>query len=179
MATQWTRLTEWDERKRQMRNSARKSAPAPANRASGVAKKRSTYSLFEQVGHVLRRAHQRASSIFSAEMAALELTPLQYAALWQIGDCGETSQNELGRQTAMDPATMHGVMGRLRERALVTSRADPTDGRRSLISLTPAGKKLVAAAIPVGRHISAQTLEPLTAAEQKQLLALLAKISGD
>lgn len=149
------------------------------NAAQKTARSAGDYSLSEQVGHLLRRAHQRASSIFTTEMAALELTPLQYAALWQIGDCAEASQNELGRRIAMDPATMHGVMGRLRERALVNTRPDPSDGRRSLISLTPAGKKLVNSAVPVGRHISERTLDPLTVTEQKQLLTLLAKISGD
>ena len=81
------------------------------------------YVLEDQIGHLLRRAHQRASAIFMARFAALQLTPTQYAALVKIRDEGEVSQNRLGRLTAMDPATMKGVIERLERRGL--ARQDP------------------------------------------------------
>src|SRR5258706_7443725 len=119
------------------------------------------YVLEEQIGHLLRRAHQRATAMFQEAMGDLGLTPTQYAALVKVGEVGETSQNHLGRLTAMDPATSQGVIRRLEAQGLVALRADPTDRRRTLLSLNAAGKRLVPAAIARGRAITAHTLGPL------------------
>ena len=64
------------------------------------------------------------------------LTPTQFSALVKLLEVGECSQNELGRKTAMDVATIKGVVDRLRQRDLVVVRPDPADKRRSLISLS-------------------------------------------
>ena len=71
------------------------------------------YVLEDQVGHLLRRAHQRHAAIFLENIGAGQLTPLQFAALVKLRDIGEVSQNHLGRLTAMDAATMQGVIRRL------------------------------------------------------------------
>lgn len=135
------------------------------------------YRLDDQVGHVLRRAHQRASAIFQAHIDDPNVTPTQFAALVKLHDEGQLSQNHLGRLTAMDRATIQGVIRRLVGRALIAAEADPGDKRRTLLRLTDAGEALVGRLIPGGRAVSAVTLEPLTAAERKALLALLRKIT--
>ena len=61
-----------------------------------------------------------------ARFAVHGLTPTQFAALAKISDENEVSQNQLGRLTAMDPATMKGVIDRLRGRSLIVSKPDPT-----------------------------------------------------
>jgi DNA-binding MarR family transcriptional regulator len=135
-----------------------------------------TYVLEDQVGHLLRRAHQRATAIFTAELGeAFQITPTQYAALVKLHKLGEQSQNQLGRLTAMDRATIQGVIRRLEERQLIERSGDPGDRRRSSLRLTPSGETLVAAMIPNGIRVSAVTLEPLDDAERKTFLALLRK----
>jgi DNA-binding MarR family transcriptional regulator len=134
------------------------------------------YVLEDQIGHLLRRAHQRASAIFQ-EIMTEGLTPPQFAALVKIRDFGTVSQNRLGRAVAMDPATSQGVTQRLLAKNLITRTDDPEDRRRTLLSLTPEGEAVVGRLIPLGKKVTAETLEPLTADEQKQFLALLAKIT--
>ena len=134
------------------------------------------YELEEQIGHILRRVHQRASAIFAGGIGPSQLTPTQFAALVKILDEGSVSQNQLGRLTAMDPATMQGVVGRLLTRGLVTRRADPDDKRRMLFQLTEAGRRTIAEAIPSGARITRDTLAPLTLDEQKTVLRLLKKL---
>jgi len=150
--------------------------PAPA-RAAAPAPAREDYVLTDQVGHLLRRAHQRHTAIFQDMIGQAQLTPTQYAALVKIRDCGEVSQNELGRMTAMDPATIQGVIQRLRARALIERRADPHDRRCTLLSLSQAGHALTQRAIERGKAITAATLEPLGAGERAAFLALLRKLS--
>lgn len=134
------------------------------------------YVLEDQVGHLLRRAHQRASAIFQTHMAE-GLTPQQYAALIKIRDFGSVSQNQLGRAVAMDPATSQGVVQRLIAKHLVQRRNDPQDRRRTLLTLTPVGEELADRLIPLGRTITAETLEPMSKDEQAAFLTLLKKLT--
>jgi MarR family transcriptional regulator, lower aerobic nicotinate degradation pathway regulator len=135
------------------------------------------YVLEAQVGHLLRRAHQRHSAIFLERMGELALTPLQFAALVKLHDLGQVSQNQLGRYTAMDAATMQGVIKRLIVRKLIERRPDADDRRRLVLRLTPAGKGLVDAAAPVGHEITELTLAPLTPVERAAFLAFLRRLA--
>ena len=78
-----------------------------------------------------------------------DLTPTQWAALVKVGELGSVSQNQLGRDTAMDAATIKGVVDRLIKRGLVKASADPGDHRRSLITLTPPGRDALTAGLPI------------------------------
>ena len=133
--------------------------------------------LEEQAGHILRRAHQRHAAIFQELIGDSQLTPLQFAALARLRDLGEVSQNQLGRLTAMDAATMQGVIKRLDARGLIVRRPDPDDRRRLILSLSDEGRSVVEGAIANAVRITDETLAPLSAAEQKTLLQLLARIA--
>ena len=136
------------------------------------------YVLDEQVGFLLRRAHQRASALFMAAMTEFELTPRQFSALVKVGQQGAVSQNELGRLIAVDPATMQGVVRRLRQRGLMTRRPDPGDRRRTLLSLTPAGRQIAERAVSKhARSVSDDTLSPLRAEEARSFVRLLKKLT--
>lgn len=134
------------------------------------------YVLEEQIGFLIRRAHQRATSIFDQVMDGFDVTPVQYAALAKLHDLGPTSQNQLGRLVGIDPATMFGVAGRLSRRGLVSPSVDPNDARLVLLELTQAGREIVEAMKAQGPEVTARTLEPLSEDEAQTLLALLARI---
>jgi MarR family transcriptional regulator, lower aerobic nicotinate degradation pathway regulator len=134
------------------------------------------YRVEEQIGHLIRRAHQRASAIFDAVMRDFDVTPVQFAALAKLHELGTTSQNLLGRMVAIDPATMFGVAARLAKRGLVRQRPDPSDARLVLLDLTDEGRAIVEGMKSVGAEVSARTLEPLSPEEARQLTRLLARI---
>ena len=138
---------------------------------------RSGYVLENQVGHLLRRAHQRHTAIFQATIGDEQLTPLQFAALMKLADVGEISQNQLGRLTAMDAATMQGVIKRLISRGLIERRPDPNDRRRLLLTLSVAGERIVDAVREVGFRITEQTLAPLAQSERETFIKLLRRLS--
>jgi DNA-binding MarR family transcriptional regulator len=133
------------------------------------------YRLDDQVGFLLRRATQRHVAIFAERMAA-ELTPTQWAALAKLHEEGPTSQNLLGRNTAMDAATIKGVVDRLTARQLIATRGDPADGRRRVVALTPEGARLVETFMAQALAITEETLAPLTPEERTRLIALLRKL---
>lgn len=133
------------------------------------------YQLNQQVGFVLRQVVQRHSNIFSG-LINNDLTPTQFSALAKLQEIGVCSQNMLGRHTAMDAATIKGVIDRLRVHGLIKSVADPEDKRRVLIALTSKGKEITAEALIKGLEITTKTLAPLNKEEQQTLLSLLNKI---
>jgi DNA-binding MarR family transcriptional regulator len=139
------------------------------------AKPRPTYVLEEQVGFILRQVWQRHATIFGREMG-VNLTPTQWAAVSKLAGTGPCSQNQLGRLTAMDVATIKGVIDRLTARGLTVTSPDPEDGRRLLVSLTRAGQQLVEKAVPNALAITKETLAPLDARERETLIALLSKL---
>ncbi|WP_354204569.1 MULTISPECIES: MarR family transcriptional regulator [unclassified Bradyrhizobium] len=133
------------------------------------------YVLDEQVGFILRQVWQRHSAIFSREIGT-NITPTQWAALSKLAEAGPCSQNQLGRLTAMDVATIKGVIDRLTARGLTETSQDPEDGRRLLVSLTRAGQQLAEKVAPNALAITRETLAPLEARERETLMALLNKL---
>ena len=136
---------------------------------------KSSYVLDEQVGFILRQVWQRHSSIFSRDIGT-NLTPTQWAALSKLAEAGPCSQNQLGRLTAMDVATIKGVIDRLSARGLTETSQDPEDGRRLLVSLTRAGQQLAEKLAPNALAITRETLAPLEPREREALMALLSKL---
>jgi MarR family transcriptional regulator, lower aerobic nicotinate degradation pathway regulator len=133
------------------------------------------YRLEDQVGFYLRRAGQRHAAIF-AEHITDELTPTQWAALVKLAEFESLSQNLLGRETAMDAATIKGVVDRLLKRGFVATAPDPDDARRMRVSITRAGLAAVEKGVQAATAITAETLQPLDAAECRFLVELLKRI---
>lgn len=147
----------------------------PSQETTEAVQDASSYSVDEQIGFLLRRAHQRATAIFQEHF--VDLTPTQWAVLSKLNEVGPLSQNLLGRMTAMDAATMQGVVRRLMERGLVTRSSDPNDRRRLTLCLTDAGRSTVLGQSAKGLAVSRETLSPLNPRERETLLRLLARLT--
>lgn len=134
------------------------------------------FVLDEQVAHLLRRAHQRASALFLSVLTEAQLTPTQFFAMARLHEMGKLSQNRLGRLAAMDPATIQGVIRRLHERGFIERLADPTDRRRMVLSLSPLGQETVVRLLKNANRIGDDILAPLSRDEQGVFLALLKRL---
>src|SRR5665647_519388 len=132
------------------------------------------YVLDDQVGFLLRVALQRHTAIFTTRMIE-GLTQTQFAALAKLHEVGPCSQNHLGRLIFLDAATIKGVVDRLGAHGFVTALNDPKDRRRRAVTLTERGRQVTQAAMLVAAEITAATLAPLTAEEQRMVVKLLRK----
>lgn len=137
--------------------------------------RRANYVLDDQIGFVLRLVNQRHTTLF-AQRIGCRLTTTQWAALSKLYEVGPKSQNELGRLTAMDVATIKGVVDRLAARGLCEFGPDPGDRRRRFIALTPKGKAMVETHAVAALEISDETLAPLSARDRQTLRRLLDKL---
>ena len=133
------------------------------------------YQLDAQVGFLLRRVQQRHLAIFFDHIP--DMTATQFAALAKLCELGSVSQNELGRKTAMDAATIKGVVDRLRARGFAATTKDTNDQRRLLVRPTPEGRTAFEQYSEAALKVTRETLAPLSESETKRLLVLLAKLT--
>ena len=133
------------------------------------------YVLDDQAGFLMRVATQRHTSIFTSRMIE-GLTQTQFAALAKLYEVGPCSQNYLGRLIYLNTATIKKIVDRLHLRGFVTALNDPKDRRRRAVTLTERGRTVTEAAMTVASEITAATLGPLTADEQRQITKLLRKL---
>lgn len=134
------------------------------------------YRLDDQVGHLLRRAYQRASSHLAGRIRSLDLTPVQHATLIRLWELGPLSQNQLGRVVAMPPANIHSLVRRLESRGLVRRDPSTKDKRLLTVSLTEEGRKLVETLIPLDSASTEAALKGLDETERHTLYAILRKM---
>jgi DNA-binding MarR family transcriptional regulator len=146
-------------------------------RPSGDEAERDGYELSDQIGHLLRRAYQRHTAIFQRRISDLDVTAIQFAVLVAVRDGGIMPLTRVGAATAIDPATLRGIVSRLSERELIVSQNDETDRRQRLVSLTPKGRDLVTRLLPDAVEVTRETLSPLNPAEALAISFLLKKLS--
>ncbi|MHA1567288.1 MAG: MarR family winged helix-turn-helix transcriptional regulator [Alphaproteobacteria bacterium] len=133
------------------------------------------YGLDAQVGFLLRRVMQRHLVIFSGLLP--DVTATQFATMAKSYELGPVSQNELGRATAMDAATVKGVIDRLQGRGLMATAPNASDRRRLMVSLTEQGRLAFEAMTEAALRITDETLAPLSQAERRAFLRSLKKLS--
>ncbi|ETX12110.1 MarR family transcriptional regulator [Marinomonas ushuaiensis DSM 15871] len=135
------------------------------------------YVFTEQVGHLLRKAHQRHMMIFQEMSCEPNLTAPQFIALCTIQSMVSCSITDIVSATTVDQATMRGVIDRLKSKGWVYLSADLKDRRKVMISLSDAGSKLLDAMIPCAKSITEATMSGLNPAERVALIFLLKKMT--
>jgi len=71
------------------------------------------------------------------------LTSSETSALARLERAGDASPSALARLERISPQSMGATLAALEERGLVERTPDPEDGRRTIVSLTPAGTELL------------------------------------
>jgi DNA-binding MarR family transcriptional regulator len=128
------------------------------------------------LGYALRRAQVAIFADFAR--AVPELTPGQFGVLTLIERNAGLSQSELGDALGVDRSTMVATLDRLEGRGLLARAPSPSDRRAHSLQLTREGRALLAdAARRIGAH-EARIAAALSEAERRQLMALLARLSG-
>ena len=127
-------------------------------------------------GHLIRRAQQIAVAEFVREAAQHDVTPVQFALMNAMMETPGVDQITLATRVAFDAATSGSVIGRLEAKGWVQREADPQDRRRKLLYLTPTGAKALQAMNPAVEAAQAHMLAPLSAADQKVFMRLLAQL---
>jgi DNA-binding MarR family transcriptional regulator len=130
--------------------------------------------VYDQPGHLLRRAHQIAVSMFYTTVG-YDVTPIQYAVLRILQDHPGIDQVTLARYCALDTSTAADLAVRLEERGLVKRMMPMKSKRFRVLHLTPEGVILLKKLVPTVYMMNRRLVQPLNKDEQKIFLRLLKK----
>ncbi|WP_417208978.1 MarR family winged helix-turn-helix transcriptional regulator [Antarctobacter sp.] len=138
-------------------------------------------SLESLAGHLIRRLHQTSTQVFHSrtKAAGLDLTPVQFAAMKEIRETPGIDQASLAARIAYDRATIGGVIDRLEQKGWVHRTISPRDRRAREVTLTEAGKRIFAKALPVVQALQADILPGLSPDEKRLFLELAQKSTLD
>lgn len=124
-------------------------------------------------GYHIRRLHQIAVAIFLQELDETGLTPVQYAVLQSVCNTPGADQRTLAATIGQDTSTIGGVVDRLEARGLLQRNASPDDRRVRLLTLTDAGRELLARAMPGMLRAQERMLQPLPRRERAEFMRML------
>ena len=105
-----------------------------------------------------------------------ELTWPERSALSRLDRDGATTSGALAKLEQITPQSMGTTLAALEERGLVQRQADPTDGRRVVLSLTAAGLETVQHRRSGRTELLAAALSEGFSAEELALLAAAAPL---
>ena len=128
--------------------------------------------LYEQPGHLIRRAQQIAVSMFF-ESLGREVTPIQYAILRMLHERPGIDQVTLASEVALDTSTTAEIAVRLEAKGWIVREVLPRRQRR--LVLTPAGEALLATLVPGVHAMRRAMLSSLEPEEQEEFMRLLRK----
>ncbi|MCR4524174.1 MarR family winged helix-turn-helix transcriptional regulator [Bosea sp. 47.2.35] len=127
-------------------------------------------------GHLIRRAQQIAVSIFLAECASLDMTPVQYAALVTIGENTGIDATRLSALIAFDRSTLGNVLERLESKRLIRRLSDGKDRRVKVLQLTTEGEAILAQAAPFVESAQHRILAPLSCEDRRSFMTMLMQL---
>src|SRR5450830_1467663 len=116
---------------------------------------------------------------FSAAYFDFSLTAAQFVTMCAIQEHGTCSLSDIVKTTAIDQATIRGIIERLKLRELIVLSHDAADRRKVLVTLSHAGVSLVGSTVPHAADITEATFGNLNPAERVAITYLLRKMIAD
>jgi DNA-binding MarR family transcriptional regulator len=121
---------------------------------------------------VARRAERLVSEALAQEGARRQ----HFVVLTSLAEQGPSSQAALGRRLWIDRSDLHAILNELERQDLIARARDQQDGRRNVVTLTPAGK---AALSRLDKRVDAAQsalLRPLAESDRHELTRLLEQL---
>jgi homoprotocatechuate degradation regulator HpaR len=124
----------------------------------------------------LVRVRERVMAQFRTLLARYNLTEPQWRVLRTVDQLGEFEMTELSRVTALHLPSLSRIAGELLARGYIRKDYVGSDMRRTIVRLTPSGKRLVEAASPECEEVYAAIKQAMGSEKLRQLLGLLAEL---
>ena len=102
-----------------------------------------------------------------------------YATLSVIAEHDELRLSEVATCLELDLSTVSRQVRQLEDAGLVRRRPDPLDGRASLLTLSPEGRRVLAAVRTARLELLARALQEWRTSDRTELLRLLQRLTDD
>jgi DNA-binding MarR family transcriptional regulator len=125
----------------------------------------------------LQRAARAVARRFDQAFRPLDLTNGQFSLMMSLNSLDAPSIGYVSALLAMDRTTLTANLKPLERRGLVTVKADDVDRRTRRLILTPAGRALLAVAVPIWRQTHAAVESLIGMSDPDRLRADLRALS--
>ena len=130
------------------------------------------------LGYLLGQANHALYRDFDAHVRAAGLSSIEWRVLAALHDGDPLTISQLAQEALSKQPTVTKLVQRMAEQGWVELQADPRDQRRTLVAVTPAGRRLVRPLIDKAKAHETAMLRTLAASEKHALKKLLGKIAG-
>jgi DNA-binding MarR family transcriptional regulator len=113
---------------------------------------------------------------FTEALEPFGIRPRHVAALIELRDRGELTQQSLCSQLHLDPTNLVAILNELEERGYATRRRDPDDRRRHIVQVSDKGIAVIDKVSKVMDGVEDDLLEGFEPAEREQLEVLLTSV---
>jgi MarR family transcriptional regulator, lower aerobic nicotinate degradation pathway regulator len=134
--------------------------------------------LGEFPGYLLAWLGEASSRRFHRALEPEGLHPRHFGVMTMVAAQPGMSQHQLHEKTAIDPSSMVAVIDELESRGLAERRQHPGDRRARTIYLTEQGEQALQRIRGLVADLQREFFAALTAAERRELHALLRKLTG-
>lgn len=131
-----------------------------------------------QPSWLLNQVALTATRLVTEGLASRGLRRHHYALLATLDEVGPASQAELSRRTTIDRSDMVAAVNELVDGGTIERAPDPADRRRNVITLTPAGRRLLRELDDRLDDVQSQLLAPLSPADRTRLTTLLTDLAA-
>jgi DNA-binding MarR family transcriptional regulator len=131
----------------------------------------------EYLGYLLGQANHALYKDFDSHVRAAGLSSVEWRVLATLHDSPPLAINQLAHDVLSKQPTVTKLVQRMCEQGWLALQADAGDQRRTLVTATPAGKRLVRPLLQKARSHEAAMLQALPATERTALKKLLAKLA--
>src|SRR3954452_13920002 len=113
---------------------------------------------------------------FGEALEPFGIRPRHVAALIELRDRGELTQQSLCSQLHLDPTNLVAILNDLEARGYATRRRDPGDRRRHLVEISKQGVAVIEKVAEVMDGVEDDMLQCFDAAEREELERLLTAV---
>jgi DNA-binding MarR family transcriptional regulator len=113
---------------------------------------------------------------FTEALEPFGIRPRHVAALIELRDRGELTQQSLCGQLHLDPTNLVAILNDLEKKGYATRRRDPDDRRRHLVEVSRKGLAVIEKVSEVMDGVEADLLDGLEPEDRDQLEGLLTSI---
>jgi len=131
---------------------------------------------FESIVYLLKRTELAVRSCVEMALVQFDLTPTQFHMLLRLHQHDGMSAAQLARGVGVRPQSMGEIITPLERKALISREESPEHRRILRISLTAAGRQLLARATRIAMQLEEELLAGLNAGELNALRNGLGKL---
>ena len=124
----------------------------------------------------VQRAARSVARRFDDALRPLGLTNGQFSLLTSLNRPQPAKMASLAALLGMDRTTLTAVLKPLERRGLIDVAIDPADRRSRVLTLTPAGRSLLASAVPIWKRTHAEVERRLAGADPDVLRRALLRL---